>query len=271
MASVIFSYLPHRSFFAYTLLNYKLLKTSQPFNQYNFTKQRNLNPFSPNDQSPVEMITKSQCDRCSTEFDIRVLSTNFKDMNKESIYYTCSKCSFARQAYLKIKADKDKIVQINLSSPMYLFNCIKKIDKIQVKNFYSKNKELFWNMVWFFSLKGLTYDFLFPYQCDSLSFKYETTSLSNQREICFDLIQEKEKSNDAFFKGVEMFFQQRSKSNARQNETFGFNINKQSANSNSSDKNEHSRKGLAASLFTFRRALTNNTQSKTDKKESHII
>lgn len=266
MATVIFSYLPHRSFLTYALLNFKLLKISQPFNQYNFTKQRNLNLFSTTDQTPVEMITKSQCEKCYTEFDIRILSTNFKDMNKESIYHTCSKCSHARQAYLKIKTDKDRILQVNLSTPMYLFNCIKKTDKIQVKNFYTKNRDLFWNMIWFFSLKGLSYDFLFPYQCDTLSFKYETTSLSTQREVSFDLIQEKEQSNDSFIKGVELFFKHRSQSNTKRNDTLGFNVINRNTHYNINGKN---RKGLATSLFTFHRALTHQSR-KAEEKESNV-
>ena len=68
--------------------------------------------------------------------------------------------------------------------------------KLDIDAFRKEYNDLFWNCIWYFFLKGLSYDILLKYKDDSIGIK-RTESTPNP-EYCDDLIVDKNVVNISY-------------------------------------------------------------------------
>ena len=110
------------------------------------------------------------CTLCQTEFDLTLISMRFESLNKKFITCPCPKCNKEINPEIKVKYDNYKIDKFQLFSPWYIYNyyCPKLLDenglKLNLNKFRKEYKHLFWNCIWYFTVKGLNYDFLLEYK-----------------------------------------------------------------------------------------------------------
>ena len=114
--------------------------------------------------------SKLICNLCNTEFDLTLISMRFDSLNKKLINCPCPKCKNEINTEIKVKLGNYKIDKFKLFSPWYIYNyyCQKLLDenglKLNLKKFRKENKNIFWNCIWYFMIKGLNYDILLEYK-----------------------------------------------------------------------------------------------------------
>ena len=123
------------------------------------------------------------CNNCQKEIDLEIVSKNFKEMDRELQWAKCPFCGtpflpkiniqFGREINKtgKMKHNTCKLESIVLISPFFLkdenYNSVVLRScgvKLDVEDLMLKYKNIFWNSIWYFQLKHLEHDFMFPYE-----------------------------------------------------------------------------------------------------------
>ena len=123
------------------------------------------------------------CNNCQKEIDLEIVSRNFKEMDRELQWAKCPFCGtpflpkiniqFGREINKtgKMKHNTCKLESIVLISPFFLkdenYNSVVLRScgvKLDVEDLMLKYKNIFWNSIWYFQLKHLEHDFMFPYE-----------------------------------------------------------------------------------------------------------
>ena len=122
-----------------------------------------------NEKEEIIFELKIQCPNCKQYLEITLITMNFNIMNKMYIKCPCPKCKKEINPDLKVKCG-NKIEIINLYNPWYIYRicCDQLLQenglKLNLKRFREKNPYLYWNCIWFFTMKGLSYDILLEYK-----------------------------------------------------------------------------------------------------------
>ena len=122
-----------------------------------------------NKNEEIEFDSKIFCDNCKSKFDITFISMSFDSMKKKSQLIDCPKCLKNLFPEIKVKFD-NKIEKFNLFSPYYIYKffCPKILEenglKLNLIKLRKKYKNFFWNCIWYFTIKGLSFDMLLEYK-----------------------------------------------------------------------------------------------------------
>ena len=124
------------------------------------------NPNKPTKETVI-FDDSLKCDKCQKIVEIGNVTIEIKETNKEGKL----KCPECKEFFLpKIKVQYDKnIDNISLYGVYYLYNISNELLKIygtkmDLDDLRNKYKDFFWNCVWYFGLKGLSYDMMLKYK-----------------------------------------------------------------------------------------------------------
>ena len=159
------------------------------------------------DEEKIQFETEILCDKCGNLYQIDFSYIINAEISNE-LGIKCNLCgNINNNGKLKInvlipKNDDDiKFDNFELYSATKLFNESKKlilplIDyKIDIDNFRRKYKHLFYNYIFYFSLRNLSYDFIIPYaNSENIEIENESESESDEKEfenleVCSKVIQ----------------------------------------------------------------------------------
>ena len=158
-----------------------------------------------NKEERIQFDTEIFCEKCGNLFKINYNNLIFSDIKNE-IDLKCNLCGETyNNSKLKInvlipKNNEDvKIDNFELYSANKLLNLSKEfilplIDyKMDIENLKKKYKHLFYNYIFYFTLRNLSYDFIIPY-ANSENIEIESESESDEKEfenleVCSKVIQ----------------------------------------------------------------------------------
>jgi hypothetical protein len=130
----------------------------------------------------VRFHSSDSCMECGNELDLDKLSRDFNEMRRDILWATCEMCGANLlpkigvrmgsefNKYNKLQFDTSSFEGIVLYSPFFLkynYNngLLKEFRvKLDIENFKLRFNALFWDSIWYFSLKHLDFDFMLPYQ-----------------------------------------------------------------------------------------------------------
>lgn len=175
-------------------------RTLIPISQSNTNELKNLNLNFYEErigQDPEEILfeTEDNCMECQRVITVDTMSLDFRNMKRESLWAQCPHCSNFIIPKLGVKIDYSKnegrncdydsysrneettfnYTKICLYSPYYLKENFKLAIlkesglKLDLKDFMKRYCALFWNLIWYYSLMELPFDFLLPYKQENLS------------------------------------------------------------------------------------------------------
>jgi hypothetical protein len=110
---------------------------------------------------------KVACNNCLQKTEIGVITINFKNMTKDP-ELRCPECKqlFTPKIHVRLG---DNVEKINLYGIYYLYKLSNEIianygSKMDMDDLRNKYKDFFWNCIWYFGLKGLSYDMMLKYK-----------------------------------------------------------------------------------------------------------
>ena len=107
------------------------------------------------------------CENCQKSIELALLTINFNEMNKGALL-KCPECSHLFTPKINVQFGEN-IEYFNLYGVYYLyklsFDLIKLYGhKLNIDDLRIKYKEFFWNCIWYFGIKGLSYDMMLKYK-----------------------------------------------------------------------------------------------------------
>ena len=156
----------------------------------------------------------NSCSECTGSINVYNLSKNFEDMKKDEMWAKCEHCNEYILPKIIIKFGNDlntqgvyngivgktsTVEEVVLHSPYNLKINIKNglLNEyginLDIEHFKIQFTSLFWNVIWYFSINNLNYDFIFPHyykDLDEKNIKYE-----NNIKTCFVYSVDIEKEN----------------------------------------------------------------------------
>ena len=153
----------------FDIINNNSVKTLKPR-----TFELNTNPSSNPKDNPNQPIKETVifddaiiCQNCKKNIEIGILTIAFKEMNKGP-QLKCPECKKLFSPQIKVQFGQN-VDNITLYGVYYLYNLSNEIiklygTKMNMEDFRSKYKDFFWNCIWYFGLKGLSYDMMLKYK-----------------------------------------------------------------------------------------------------------
>ena len=127
-----------------------------------------------------QKVTFLMEEKCECGEEINLLKLNFKEMNDDLLWAKCPncKCKFLPKLKVVFGTENNKnnrlvsttsiVDSVVLYSPKTLiynmFDTTKNNYNINVEEFKSDYNPLFWNIIWYFKMKKLPFDFILPYE-----------------------------------------------------------------------------------------------------------
>ena len=108
-----------------------------------------------------------KCEKCNKDIELGVITIAFNDMNREG-KLKCQECHNFISPKINVQYGEN-VDTITLYGIYYLYNISKELikkygNKVDMDELRSEYKDFFWNCIWFFGLKGLSYDMLLKYK-----------------------------------------------------------------------------------------------------------
>jgi hypothetical protein len=212
MCSLFYKYLNFKSYLSYVYLNIKFSDNEKikVLPKKSRIRERNFNLYNLNEGDKINIILKNKCQKCGIEINLKPVILNFSNMKTDKLFYKC-KCSIKEREAKFILMVKDKKKEIQIYSPVYIFNSIKSnIKTININEFYKNHIDFFYNILIYFQLyDNMVYDFIFPYKekhCNSNNnyeiIHYDNFSLKT-KQIEDEWWNEIEKKNNNKYKNNE--------------------------------------------------------------------
>ena len=212
MCSLFYKYLNFKSYLSYVYLNIKFSDDEKikVLPKKSRIRERNFNLYNLNEGDKINIILKNKCQKCGIEINLKPVILNFSNMKTDKLFYKC-KCSIKEREAKFILMVKDKKKEIQIYSPVYIFNSIKSnIKTININEFYKNHIDFFYNILIYFQLyDNMVYDFIFPYKekhCNSNNnyeiIHYDNFSLKT-KQIEDEWWNEIEKKNNNKYKNNE--------------------------------------------------------------------
>ena len=163
-------------------------------NEKNFTKRTMKNKYDSNiTKERVKFYVNENCIECKRKINLNLIMKKINDGQKDILWAKCPYCgnAFLPQLTIRFGNEMNKNGEMNITtsvqdevvlySPFTLYytmlNSIIKENKIDVDNFKKNFNPIFWNLIWYFKMKNLPYDFFLPYERNINSF----SSIVNSR------------------------------------------------------------------------------------------
>ena len=108
-----------------------------------------------------------KCSKCNKNLDIGVLTISFHRMNKDKLLQ-CMECNQFFSPTVNVQYGKYSET-ITLFGIYYLYEISNELikiygTKINMDDLRNKYKDFFWNCIWYFGLKGISYDMMLKYK-----------------------------------------------------------------------------------------------------------
>ena len=128
------------------------------------------NPTDNSNQPTREVVIfddKVECNHCLKKIDIGELTINYKNMSKDP-KLNCPECKQLFTPIVHIKFG-DTVEKITLYGVYYLYTLSNELvqnygSKMNMDDLRNKYKDFFWNCIWYFRLKGLSFDMMLKYK-----------------------------------------------------------------------------------------------------------
>ena len=153
----------------FDIINSNTVKTLKPR-----TFDLNTNPSSNPKDNPNEPTKEIvlfddmiKCSKCNKNIDIGVLTISFHRMNKDKLLQ-CMECNQFFSPVVNVQYGKYSET-ITLYGVYYLYELSNELikiygTKINMDDLRNKYKDFFWNCIWYFGLKGISYDMMLKYK-----------------------------------------------------------------------------------------------------------
>ena len=154
------------------------------------------------DDEEIKFDSDVKCPLCEKSSELPLFTISFDNMNKENEMGKCQYCHKPIAPTIKVRlGENEELESFKLSSPYHLYQMMNDVikqyqTKLDFDAFRKEYNDLFWNCIWYFFLKGLSYDILLKYKDDSIGIK-RTESTPNP-EYCDDLIVDKNVVNISY-------------------------------------------------------------------------
>ena len=177
------------------------------FPKNTFLKKRNYNIFNLPKNTKMEIVLinpHSQCQRV----DLYPTIINFKEQDDYKLMFGCPICHKFRKATITVSIGKENNEDISyqLYSSKALFYAIKELGDYDMQTFYKEHTEIFFNLIILFQLRGIFYEFLFPYKNwipkkefdinkleeEKIKFNFVKKDKNKNKPKWYDVIEEKE-------------------------------------------------------------------------------
>lgn len=147
-----------------------------------------INHSNDNENEKLLFETESICSYCQKAFDLRLLSLTFSSMNKDMEMGPCPLCNQMIRPLVKVMLPEKTIESFNMCSPYYLYKkFVKEILneyglKLDLDVFRKMHPKIYWNTIWYFTMKGLSLELILKYKEDNIREEEDNTStnLSNE-------------------------------------------------------------------------------------------
>ena len=166
MCSMFFKYFKYKSYLNYLFLNHKFSEEEkiQFLPKKSCIRERNFNLYELKEGERINIILKTKCQKCGIDINLKNVILNFSNIKSDKIFYKCKCSQKEREAKFTLIIKKNKI-EIQIFSPVYIYQSIKNIKTIDINDFYQINRDFFYNIIIYFQLyDNMIYDFIFPYK-----------------------------------------------------------------------------------------------------------
>ena len=153
----------------FDIINNNSVKNLKP-RTFELNTSPSNNPKDNVNQPTKEIVLfddKIECNHCLKNLEIGELTINFKNMNKDP-QLKCPECKqlFSPKVHIKFG---DTVEKITLYGVYYLYILSNELvknygSKMNMDDLRSKYKDFFWNCIWYFRLKGLSFDMMLKYK-----------------------------------------------------------------------------------------------------------
>ena len=153
----------------FDIINNNSVKNLKP-RTFELNTSPSNNPKDNSNQPTKEIVLFDdivECNHCLKKIEIGELTINFKNMSKDP-QLKCPECKqlFTPKVHIKFG---DTVEKITLYGVYYLYNLSNELvknygSKMNMDDLRSKYKDFFWNCIWYFRLKGLSFDMMLKYK-----------------------------------------------------------------------------------------------------------
>ena len=124
----------------------------------------------------VSFIMEEICNNCDRKINIYHFQKNINDTNNDIVWAKCPFCGFSYLPKLKVifgdeinknnKLSKSTSIvdEVILYSPKTLKMIFFDNSDIDIDNLKLNYNPIFWNLIWYFKINGLPFDFILPYE-----------------------------------------------------------------------------------------------------------
>ena len=153
----------------FDIINSNTVKVLKP-RTFDLNTAPSSNPKNNSNQPTKEIVTFDdmiKCDKCKKNIEIGILTIAFNEMNKDKLL-KCPECHNLFSPKINVQYGKN-IDNITIYGVYYLYNISNELlriygNKINMDDLRNKYKDFFWNCIWYFGLKGLSYDMMLKYK-----------------------------------------------------------------------------------------------------------
>ena len=156
--------------------NVKLKFNKEELNYKNFRERTMKNIYDVYTITEKTIFVMNEiCNNCKKNIHIKDFVKNLNDTNNDTFW---SKCPFCKASYLpkikiifgseinknnKLKTNTSLVDEVVLISPKTIQMTILDYSDIDIDKFKLNYNQIFWNLIWYFKISGLPYDFILPY------------------------------------------------------------------------------------------------------------
>jgi DNA-directed RNA polymerase subunit RPC12/RpoP len=161
----------------------------------------------------ISFLVEENCSECDKKITMYQLIKNLNEINNDLLWAKCPYCGYNYLPKLKVKFGTENnknnrlklttsiVDDVILYSPKTLnynmFDNTKTNININLEEFKSNYNPFFWNIIWYFKMKKLPFDFILPYEDNILHYL-----INNKQKI----IDEKNADEDLNKKKESLFF-----------------------------------------------------------------
>ena len=153
----------------FDIINSNTVKILKP-RTFDLNTSPSSNPKNNSNQPTKEIVTFDdmiKCDKCKKNIEIGILTIAFNEMNKDKLL-KCPECHNLFSPKINVQYGKNTD-NITIYGVYYLYNISNELlriygNKINMDDLRNKYKDFFWNCIWYFGLKGLSYDMMLKYK-----------------------------------------------------------------------------------------------------------
>jgi hypothetical protein len=145
----------------------------------------------------VTFLMEENCNECDKKINMYDFMKNLKEINDDLLWAKCPYCGYNYLPKLKVVFGTENnknnrlisttsiVDEVILYSPKTLnynmFDATKNNYNINIEDFKSNYNPFFWNIIWYFKMKKIPFDFILPYE-DNIFYYFLNNKQKNQED-----------------------------------------------------------------------------------------